>query len=236
LRIEEVPGLRALFALQIFKATVFQPDATKTGAPFNGGKNFWEKQMPDKPIFKPDVMYPQHPRFDEFLEKLRDVRARDQVTRYAAAVTREDVTQYAAAILAEMGGLDVEASLARLRGTRILCLQTGALLILWNSYRRMIDMRQKKLMRPWNPRWHIFGKKLCAAVHDPCACDHTYRHASAILNEMGCDVEASLRNFGWKHGAYCDCGIILNMVLPLRDNPEREQSGDDGSVPLDDTF
>jgi hypothetical protein len=78
--------------------------------------------MPDKPIFKRGVMCPQHPRFDEFAEKLRDVRARDQVTRYAAAILAE--------ILAEMGGLDVEASLARLRGTRILCLQTGALLTL----------------------------------------------------------------------------------------------------------
>jgi hypothetical protein len=102
----------------------------------------------------------------------------------------------------------------------------------------MTDMPRDKLMRPWNPRWHIFGKKLCAAVHDPSTCDpHSYRHASAILNEMGgIDVEASLRNFGWKHGARCDCEIILNMVLPLRDNSEREQSGDDGSVPLDDTF
>jgi hypothetical protein len=92
-------------------------------------------------------------------------------------------------------------------------------------------MRKTKpyfVMSPWHPRWPAFGKKLCEAVHDPCTCDpHTYRHAEAILSEMRCDVEASLRGFNWKHGARCDCGIILNMVLPLRERAQPRDRGDD---------
>jgi hypothetical protein len=58
----------------------------------------------NKSIFKRAVMGPQHLRWDEFVEKVRDAGARVHTTRYAHK------------ILAEMGGFDTDLSKFRRPG------------------------------------------------------------------------------------------------------------------------
>ena len=45
-----------------------------------------------------------------------------------------------------------------------------------------------------------------------CATQGTdvHKHSRAILESMGCDVEASLDYFRG-HGGYCDCEVIFNV-------------------------
>jgi hypothetical protein len=77
-------------------------------------------------------------------------------------------------------------------------------------------------LTPKSPRWDEFGAALYDAI-DISGCDGdeakpglVYRHAKEIMANMGdVDVEASLKFFK-ANGGYCDCEILLNVVLGTR--------------------
>ena len=86
-----------------------------------------------------------------------------------------------------------------------------------------------ELMTPSNPRWEDFcarlaGEEGCnfhetrpgdiSSVVWTCKGGTDKSMASAILKDMGCDIEKSLDYFD-EHGGYCDCEILFNVDLNL---------------------
>ncbi len=75
-----------------------------------------------------------------------------------------------------------------------------------------------EIMTPDHPCWDEFADILADKDHldipdepGPMKCDHTHKHARAILAAMGdFDIEETIHLFE-EFGGYCDCEILLNV-------------------------
>jgi hypothetical protein len=72
---------------------------------------------------------------------------------------------------------------------------------------------KNQVMNRQHPRWNEFAEKLCGTTPLE-GCNHTTQDAEAVLVAMGgLDVDASLAYMRSK-GGYCDCEIIMNVIMP----------------------
>jgi hypothetical protein len=64
-----------------------------------------------------------------------------------------------------------------------------------------------------HPRWTEFAERMQARP----TCDGTLTHTRAALNALGADEEESL---SWlaSLGGFCDCEVMLNVVINRRDS------------------
>ena len=62
-----------------------------------------------------------------------------------------------------------------------------------------------------HPRFAEFHGRLAYALRTPANCQHDYRHARLVLQEMGMNEAASLA-YCRQHGGYCDCEILFNVI------------------------
>lgn len=75
----------------------------------------------------------------------------------------------------------------------------------------------KTVMTPEHPRWREFADRLggpegCDFKNNTWKCNNLEDRpfATAILESMGADVEASLDYF-YENGGHCDCEILFNV-------------------------
>lgn len=66
-----------------------------------------------------------------------------------------------------------------------------------------------------HPRWLDFCVKM-QELDPKGGCHCTTDHAFDVLNILGVPVEPSLEYLR-KQGGYCDCEIIMNVILPFLD-------------------
>lgn len=73
------------------------------------------------------------------------------------------------------------------------------------------------LTRQDREKWNEFGTRLLADLGGevPGNCAHDYARSTAILADMGFDVQGSLDAAKQFHGD-CDCTILLNIDAPSR--------------------
>jgi hypothetical protein len=73
-----------------------------------------------------------------------------------------------------------------------------------------------KILTPSSNRWYEFGDMLFQRLGCdlPGLCNGDYHHAKTATALMGgIDIEGSVAYFK-KHGGYCDCEILLNVLPP----------------------
>ena len=70
---------------------------------------------------------------------------------------------------------------------------------------------KRETLTPDSLRWDTFVGMLLKRLPGPSACNHSHRHAKAVMHEMGnVDIEETLV-YCEMHGGYCDCEILLNV-------------------------
>jgi hypothetical protein len=77
-------------------------------------------------------------------------------------------------------------------------------------------MMRNEVMSPEHHRWPDFCQTLTRLLNK-YACDHDHHLAERAMAELGgIDIPESIALF-CKHGGYCDCEIILNIVAAASD-------------------